>query len=310
VGSIRASLDRLGFPIVSVTRLPSVGHSGTIAEQEVALIMDVYVGFDSAWTDNEKAPGAICAVRIDGDQAVSWHAPDLVSFDQALVFIQEVGSLTGVTLVALDQPTIVANPTGSRPVERAAATLVSWIGGGVQPSNQGRVGMFCANAPVWPFLKSLGAIEDPEAARAAQFGLYLIEVFPAAALPSIAAESFGRMKGMKYNPQRKTFRMDDWGKVTDACAREAEAFQCGEIAAWCRKASLLPKPKKADQDRLDAVICLLVALRWRLGPRRSSVMLGDLSTGYMVLPASEEVRIKLEAAGQRLQFPVDGCIPG
>jgi len=46
------------------------------------------------------------------------------------------------------------------------------------------------------------------------------------------------------------------------------------------------QPKKSDQDQLDAAICLLIALRWRLRPREESLMLGDLASGYMILPAS------------------------
>ena len=86
--------------------------------------MDTYVGFDSAWTDNPKAPGAIAAIGIEDGRGVHWHPPRLVSFDAALAFIQEVRSPTGATLLALDQPTLVPTATGMRPVERAAASLV------------------------------------------------------------------------------------------------------------------------------------------------------------------------------------------
>ena len=75
--------------------------------------VDVVVGFDPAWTDNAKAPGAIAALSIRDGVAVDWHPPPaLVSFSGALEFIRRVRSTDGVTLVALDQPTIVANATG------------------------------------------------------------------------------------------------------------------------------------------------------------------------------------------------------
>ena len=99
--------------------------------------MDVYIGFDSAWADNPKAPGAICAVGIKEGGTVQIHEPRLVSFDEALRFIRDVRSNNGNTLVAMDHPTVVPNVTGMRPVERVAASLVSWPGGGVQPANRG-----------------------------------------------------------------------------------------------------------------------------------------------------------------------------
>jgi predicted RNase H-like nuclease len=83
--------------------------------------MDIYIGFDSAWTDNSKAPGAICAVAAENGHARRFHAPQLVSFHEALTFIRKVCSNDGVTLIASDQPTLVPNLTGMRPVERGAA---------------------------------------------------------------------------------------------------------------------------------------------------------------------------------------------
>ncbi len=199
--------------------------------------MDTYIGFDSAWTDNPRAPGAICAVGIENGRPTRFHAPQLVSFDQALKFIQKARPETGATLIALDQPTVVPNLTSMRPVERVAASLISWLGGGVQPSNRGRRSMFCDASPVWRFLTALGAEESPEQARAAADGLYLMEVFPALALASLDTGFFGRLSAPRYNPDRKkTFRIADWIRVADAAAREAHMLGCEDLAEWCRTA--------------------------------------------------------------------------
>src|SRR3974390_3431983 len=114
--------------------------------------MDAYIGFDSAWTDNAKAPGAICAAHAENKRIVRFEPPQLASFNEALSFIRNVRSTDGLTLIALDQPTLVPNATGMRPVERAAASFISWMGGGVQPANRSRVGMFCDASPIWRFL--------------------------------------------------------------------------------------------------------------------------------------------------------------
>ena len=58
--------------------------------------MDVYIGFDSAWTDNPKAPGAICAIAIKDRQPLRFYAPQFVSFNQALTFIKSVSADDGV----------------------------------------------------------------------------------------------------------------------------------------------------------------------------------------------------------------------
>ena len=270
--------------------------------------MDIYIGFDSAWTDNSKAPGAICAVGIQDGHLSLFHAPQLVSFDQALTFIRKMRSDDGVTLVALDQPTKVPNLTSMRPVERVAASLISWLGGGVQPSNRGRLGMFCDASPIWAFLGALGAAEDPERARFAADGLYLMEVFPAIALASLGF--FGRLAAPRYNPdRRKTFHMNDWVRVADAAAKQADALGCEDLAEWCRSAGEIPHPRKADQDKIDSALCALIAIYWRLRPRKESLLLGDLATGYMVLPASRDVRERLTLAARKCSVAVDGEVP-
>ncbi|MFW7267239.1 DUF429 domain-containing protein [Gluconacetobacter sp. Hr-1-5] len=272
--------------------------------------MDIYIGFDSAWTDNPKAPGAICAVGIENGHPTSFHAPRLVSFDQALAFIQTVRTESGITLVALDQPTIVPNAAGMRPVERVAATLVSWLGGGVQPANRGRSGMFCNASPIWRFLTALNAKEDPEEARLAASGLYLMEVFPALALASLGDGFFGRLNAPRYNPARaKTFRVADWVRVTACAAQQARLLGCTELAEWCRAAGKSVRPRKSDQDKLDAALCVLIALHWRLRRREASLLIGDRCSGYMVLPASPPVREYLTRSARNLSVRIDGTLP-
>lgn len=165
-------------------------------------------------------------------------------------------------------------------------------------------------APIWPFLSALGATEDPEASKTATDGLHLVETYPAAALPTLATKSFGRMLALKYNPKpRSKFKPDDWVVVATAAAAEAQSLGCDDVAVWCASAAGIPHPMKDDHDKLDAVICLLVAIRWRLRPRTDSVMLGDLGTGYMVIPASADVRAYLMKVARPEGVPMDGLVP-
>jgi predicted RNase H-like nuclease len=170
--------------------------------------------------------------------------------------------------------------------------------------------MFCPTSPVWRFLKALGAVENPEAARAASTGLFIMEVFPALALASLKSEFFGRLAAPRYNPaRRRTFRPADWVQVAETAAYEANEFGCGDLATWCHDTAMLGRPAKADQDKLDAALCALIALRWRCRPRHESLLLGDFTSGYMVLPASFEVRTRVALAAHKIRVPIDGVIP-
>ena len=143
------------------------------------------IGFDAAWMDNARAPGAVCSIRYDHHGHLLSSDPKLASFDQAFDFITAEQPKCDVCVVAIDQPTIVSNLEGMRPVDKVAASLITWLGGGVQPANRSKKGMFDDDAPIWRFKQRLSACDDAEAARSAEQGLFLIEVFPALAIPSL-----------------------------------------------------------------------------------------------------------------------------
>ncbi|SEO89778.1 Predicted nuclease (RNAse H fold) [Salinihabitans flavidus] len=269
----------------------------------------VIFGFDSAWTDAPKAPGAICAVAFDDHGQVQFHEPRLVSFAQALIFIDELRKAFAVSLVALDQPTVVPNAAGSRPVDKVAASLVSFVGGGVQPANRSKIGMFCDDSPIWSFISGLDATEDPIQARTASAGHFLIEVFPALALPALDDGFAQRLRAPKYNPQnRKKFRLEDWQAVARVVERSAERFNVLGLAEWAHLMRNAAQPRKSDQDKLDAALCALIGVYWRAGPAAHSALLGDVDHGYIVTPISDATWPRLQQAAIRRGVPTSQVV--
>ena len=103
---------------------------------------NAFVGFDSAWAG--KALGAVCFAVFDDKELVDYGVPEPVSFDGARELVEQVRKDAAFTLVAVDQPTMVPNATGMRPVERVAGSVKR----GVQPANL-RGPMFDGSAPIW-----------------------------------------------------------------------------------------------------------------------------------------------------------------
>lgn len=263
------------------------------------------IGFDSAWTDQVNAPGAVSIIRVIDGRPREFVPPRLSSFAQALAIIETEQSHFDRCFVALDQPTIVPNATGSRPVDKVAASVISWLGGGVQPANRSKKGMFDDDAPVWAFKTALGASDDPEAARIAEAGVFIAEVFPALALPSLAAEFCGRLMGPRYNPgRRKTFRIQHWNAVLTCVGAAGEAHAIHGLSHWCESHRMAAMPTKSDQDLLDGVLCALIGYIWLYEPRERSIMIGDLGAGYMIAPAVGEVRQRLCAAANARAVPL------
>lgn len=268
---------------------------------------EAFVGFDSAWTD--KNPGGIAWATFEQDRLLALPAPEPVRFEDAARIIERLRDECQYVLVAVDQPTLVPNETGMRPVERVAASLISKLRGGVQPAFRRKRGMFGSDAPVWRFLDRIGARENPPAARTATHGLHLMEVYPALALPALEPEIMKRDRAARYNPANKNFSLSDWRLVASTVQRHAGSLRLAPLSRWAGEAARLAAPAKNDQDHLDAAVCLLVALYWRRAPRDRSVVIGDSQTGYMVTPVSPASREILERAAAKKHVPIDGPWP-
>jgi predicted RNase H-like nuclease len=262
------------------------------------------VGFDSAWTDKPSAPGAITALGFGPDCQLSFFEPALVSFNDALSWIEDRRQHFDLCLIAIDQPTIVPNLSGSRPADRVAASVISFIGGGVQPANRSKIGMFNDDAPIWHFMERLRGVSlSIEHSRSATRGLFLIEVFPALALSGLNSDFYKRSQAPKYNPaNRKKFNLEHWRAVVNTVRDVTIMLKLTHLTDWVDKQWAIANPKKADQDKLDSVICLLIGLMWRACEPRLTMAIGDGEKGYMVTAASDETRQRLEAAATKIDL--------
>lgn len=253
------------------------------------------VGFDSAWTSTNS--GALVGVLYRDDR--TFHglgAPQIVNYCEAerVILKWQAEQMPTATIVLLDQPTIVKNAAGQRPVENIVGSPVGRRYGGMQPANTSREEMFGKQAPVWRFLARFGGAANPLGPVA---GTRVFETYPVLTMIALGwmlqdSRPAGRLP--KYNPERKrTFSILDWQHV---CKKASAGFrECGfrDIARWIDNAAQNTSPRKCDQDSLDACLCLLVALY--LAERKDCLMVGDMQTGYIVVPYDAGLRAELDA---------------
>src|ERR1035441_2178549 len=192
------------------------------------------IGFDSAWTADRS--GAIVGViHSDDAKLAEFGPPQAVNFLQAweLITTWQAEFKPHSTLVLIDQPTIVPNATGQRPVEHIVSSAVSLRRGGMQPANTSRDGMFCASAPVWNFLSRFGGAADP---RRPIVGTSVYETYPVLAMIALDwlikdSRPAGRLP--KYNPdRRKTFSLSDWQHVCGLISEEFRKRGLNQIVQW------------------------------------------------------------------------------
>ena len=255
------------------------------------------VGFDSAWTPTNS--GALVGAVWEANGRWKGLGPpiqaDFLTAERQILDWHEAES-PSTTFVLLDQPTIVRNDAGQRPVENIVASPVGLRYGGVQPANTGRAEMFGSAAPVWRFLDRFGGPAAPlDLLEPLNSSTRVLETYPVLALIALGwvlpdKRLTGRLP--KYNPERrKTFRISDWRHVCTSAAGFIGEIGLTDLSAWLLRLRDLEKPHKRDQDALDACLCLIVGLH--LTPPRECLMVGDLRTGYIVAPASDALEREL-----------------
>ena len=153
--------------------------------------------------------------------------------------------------------------------------------------------MFGENAPIWPFLVRFGGAADPQGTPTATM---VIETYPVLFMITLGwmlpdKRATGRLP--KYNPgRRKTFSIADWQHVCKLTSEALGKHGLTALARWIDSLAAIARPQKADQDGLDACVCLLVALS--LVGRDECLMVGDQSSGYIVVPHSALLAAELE----------------
>jgi predicted RNase H-like nuclease len=197
------------------------------------------------------------------------------------------------TIVLLDQPTIVKNASRQRPVENIVGSAVGRRYGGMQPANTSKEESFGIGAPIWPFLSRFGGPADP---LEPVVDTRVFETYPVLVMISLLwmlpdNRAAGRLP--KYNPAKKNFLNSDWQHICELASGAFRERGLMEIVRWIDNAARKTSPRKSDQDRLDACLCLLVALY--LAERKDCLMVGDRQTGYIVVPHGPELRAELDA---------------
>ena len=275
---------------------------------------EAFVGFDSAWAGNKV--GAISYAVFQGANPETVRLPRVADFADAAGIIEDLQGECDHVLVAVDQPTIVNNQAGSRPVDRVAGSLMRRLHSGTQPANLNKDAMFGDNAPIRRFIRRIKPpdmtcrdLKDFEAARRATSETHLIEVYPALALPAMNQVFMDRELAARYDPEKRNFSPEDWRRVCRIVHRCAGEFNLQSLSQWANE-MIAPwdspeRPKKPHQDKIDAAICLLISLMWRCVQDQHELhAIGNLNKGYMVTPMSDATRGILREAclGRNVDF--------
>lgn len=250
------------------------------------------IGFDSAW--GERAKGYITAALQDNSDSLEFIlTPTAVRWQSALELINTLYDKTNATCVSIfiDQPVIIKNQAGQRPVEKIVSSIIGTLGGGVQAA----------------YLDSHLHSDDSNLqhfiARCQQsFECEIIETYPT--LSNVACgwlvhdADTGQQKLAKYNPDKKSFSLAHWKYICDQLADEFLSTGLCKPAEVIRELKAISAPKKMHQDQLDSFICLFNAIcSFKF---KSSMLVGEAGSGQISIPYNEELAAALRTRCQAI----------
>jgi predicted RNase H-like nuclease len=250
-----------------------------------------FVGVDLAWGLN--AWTGLAVLDAEGDLVLM----ERVRTDDEIV--ERLGPhLGGPAVVAVDAPLVVTNLTGRRSCEAQVSTVFGRFHAGAHSSNLS-LPSFRGGPRGGRVAALLGLDVDPDFPPR-QPVRRAIEVYPHPA--TVTLFGLDRVVPYKARPgrtaQQRRAALATLMQHVTTLASATPALRVDACAAWrTAERDVAAARTSADlnrwEDAVDAVLCAYVGLhRWWHGDAQSAV-LGDLATGYIVVPLDERVRTSL-----------------
>lgn len=235
------------------------------------------IGVDLAW--GNKNPDGLCSIGIKNGKARLEHIGLSKGDSQLTEWIQNYVD-QGSVLAMFDAPLICRNKTGSRPVDRASHRHFGKYKAGCYPVNQ----QLCKRPlKISDQLNIGGFIIDSEIPRSRGRFLNACEVYPHIAL----IRWFNLPKRIKYKKGNLVQKNRGFSELKSLLfnALESRFFAVENLYLI---QSLFDQPwSKNSEDQVDALICALIGYwHWKYQGELTEI-LGDLDTGFIVIPKSQ-----------------------
>ncbi|MEM9220538.1 MAG: DUF429 domain-containing protein [Cyanobacteria bacterium P01_F01_bin.150] len=244
-----------------------------------------FFGIDLGWSTG--ASGLCCLYwNNELEQIDRVELGHLLALDDIFQWISDRFTINESAVVAVDAPTLIPNETGMRLCDRLAHKHFGKYHAGCYPANLGRP-FAQRTLEVGTRLETLGFIHrpnlDPDEVKPS--GRYQLEVFPHAAmlhlfqLDQILKYKKGRLAERRVELVRLRELILDVFPGLTPCFSTATDFH-----AIAPDIPHKGKEMKAVEDQLDSLVCAYAAAHWWYWGANKNWVLGDRTTGYIVVP--------------------------
>ncbi|MDY7012692.1 MAG: DUF429 domain-containing protein [Cyanobacteriota bacterium] len=247
-----------------------------------------FLGIDFGWLSG---PSGLCCLSWDGKQLHLLNCDRVPSMEESLNWVDRWVSPREPALIAADAPTLIPNRSGMRLPDRLTHSYFHRDRAGCYPANTMRP--FAQRTIELGLSLERRGFRHAPALQPREPGRYQIEVFPHPAIVHL----FGLNRILKYKKGKLRDRAVELNRlrryILDVLptleprlnlVASSTAESCWPLGNWDER-SLSGKELKAIEDQLDGIICAYVAAHWWYWGRARNWVLGDATTGYIVVPA-------------------------
>ncbi|MEM8610882.1 MAG: DUF429 domain-containing protein [Cyanobacteria bacterium P01_H01_bin.105] len=240
-----------------------------------------FLGIDLGW---KTGPTGVCCLQFEAGTLVLTDLERLDTHSEVLAWIAHQTPVSTPAMVAVDAPTIIPNPTGMRQPDRLAHKYFGKYHAGCYPANQ-------ASAFAPKLLAFAQALTDQGFSHAPtiepqQSGRYQIEFFPHPAIVHL----FGLARILKYKKGPIAQRRQELARlrslILQHLPKHTPALAIEHLPAIPERGLAL----KAVEDQLDSLVCAYGAAHWWYWGDQRNQVLGNLETGYIVVPTRHHIQ--------------------
>ena len=244
-----------------------------------------FVGVDLAWAESNPSGVAI----LSGGRGRPLQFVGAETFGSTDQIVHAIARLEGHVWIAIDAPVVVENEEGKRTADRLVSRHYGRFEAGAYPANLRLLNHDIRARTIVGRLASQGVQRMDQVCLPPQAsGSWAFETYPHAAM----VELFALDKTIKYKKGRVTAKraglkqlvalIHDRLPVADPPLARTPGLTLLLSASIDAMAGAA---LKANEDRMDALICAYIAAHvWRWGTRRNWA-LGPAGSGSIVLPA-------------------------
>ncbi|QLE52336.1 DUF429 domain-containing protein [Nostoc sp. C057] len=239
-----------------------------------------FIGIDLGWRSQ---PSGLCCLEWIDEQLQLLDLDRKEAIADIFTWIDRSVQPDEPAIIAVDAPTLIPNATGSRLPDKLSHKYFGKYHAGCYPANQ-NLPFADRTINFGLELESRGFAHAPTI-EPQKLSRYQIEVFPHPAIVNL----FNLERILKYKKGRLAERRLELIKLQNYLLDILPSLSpplrslrlCGSFPL---EIPTTGATLKATEDKLDSLICAYVAAYWWYWGEQRNLVLGDRTTGYIIIP--------------------------